>query len=60
MRKVDPPKHMTVSKSGDKRPLPKNHTKMPRTIFVHAAPSRDDNDDDSSESDDDHEQGDLA
>ncbi len=58
MRKVGPPKQMAVSKSGDKHPLlaKKNRAKKPRTVFVHAGPSRDDSNDDSSESDDDHEQ----
>ncbi|CAM6011086.1 unnamed protein product [Sphagnum balticum] len=62
MRKVGPPKQMVVSKSGDKCPLPakKNRAKKPRTIFVHAGPSRDDSNDDSLESDDDHEQGEAA
>jgi hypothetical protein len=41
MRKVGPPKQMTMSKSGDKRPLPakKNRAKKPHTVFVHAGPS---------------------
>jgi hypothetical protein len=62
MRKVGPPKQITVSKSGDKRPLSanKNCAKKSRIVFVHAGPSRDDSNDDSSESDDDHEQGEVA
>jgi hypothetical protein len=62
MHKVGPPKQMVVSKSGDKHPLPakKNCAKKPRTVFVHAGPSRDDSDDDSSKSDGDHEQGEAA
>jgi hypothetical protein len=62
MCKVGPPKQMAVSKSGDKCPLSakKNCAKKPRTVFVHAGPSRDDNDDDSLKSDEDHEQGEAA
>ncbi len=59
MHKVGPPKQMVVSKSSYKCPLPakKNRAKKPRTVFVHAGPSRDDSDDDSSESDGNHKHG---
>jgi hypothetical protein len=62
MHKVGPPKQMAVSKSSDKRPLQakKNRAKKPRTIFVHAGLSQDDNDDNSSESDGNHEQGEAT
>ncbi len=53
---------MAMSKSSDKRPLlaKKNRAKKPRTVFVHAGPSRDDNDNNSSESNSNHKQGKAA
>jgi hypothetical protein len=59
MCKVGPPKHMVVSKSCDKCPLPakKNCAKKPCIVFVRADPSQDDNDDDFSENNGDHKQG---
>jgi hypothetical protein len=48
MRKVGPPKPPAASMSGGMRQRPlvvkKNLVKRPRTIFVHAGPSRDDSD----------------
>jgi hypothetical protein len=51
MRKVGPLKPPTASMSGDMRQRPpvvkKNLVKRPRTVFVHAGPSRDDSDEES-------------
>jgi hypothetical protein len=51
MRKVGPPKPPAASMSGGIRQHPpvvkKNLVKRPRTVFVHAGPSRDDSDEES-------------